>query len=495
MRKVDTSLIVRLCLPQFAVGLFTTMLNNYLIYFYQPSKASGIPDLIPQGRLVLGVLTIIGMIKAVGHIIDAVTDPLIAAGSDKSRHKDGRRIPLMKKAAIPFGLCALLIFFTPLNRVSGLNAAWIAAFMWGYYFFFTLYMIPHNALIPELIQDGPVRVNAYTISSFFFVTGSALGYVSPLIVSAFKGAGMATLSVWRTTFGIYTVIGVILLLIPAYTIKETEYVHSVIPNVTLGQSLKHAFANEHFRLVTLGQLLENTGMAFFQACIMYYVTSLMGLAETYSVLILAISIAGSLLMYPLVNKFAKKRGKKLPIILGCIVFSAAEIVICFSDMLPGNRLVLACVFALFVSFPFAVLNVLPGAMMAVHEKGRCTARLIARNLPGHAGLEGGHKTPVMRMAAFIAEADEKKLYIRRLHPEVRGMFERLLIKLIPKLNAADARQFTDLSDAVIRFAPIDIDKQQYASVHGENENISVDKLHLAVDFYKALLRNYPADIR
>lgn len=110
-------------------------------------------------------------------------------------------------------------------------------------------------------------------------------------------------------------------------------------------------------------------------------------------LILAISIAGSLLMYPLVNKFAKKRGKKLPIILGCTVFSAAEIVICFIDMLPGNRLVLACVFALFVSFPFAVLNVLPGAMMAVHEKGRCTARLIAKNLPGHAGLEGGDTRP------------------------------------------------------------------------------------------------------
>lgn len=61
----------------------------------------------------------------------------------------------------------------------------------------------------------------------------------------------------------------------------------------------------------------------------------------------------------------------------------------------------------------------------------------------------------------------------------------------------DARQFTELSDAVIRFAPIDIDidKQQYASVHGENKNISVDKPHLAVDFYRALLRNYPADAR
>lgn len=54
----------------------------------------------------------------------------------------------------------------------------------------------------------------------------------------------------------------------------------------------------------------------------------------------------------------------------------------------------------------------------------------------------------------------------------------------------DARRFADLSDAVIRFAPIDIDKQQYASVHGESENISIDKIPLAVDFYRELLKSY-----
>lgn len=97
---------------------------------------------------------------------------------------------------------------------------------------------------------------------------------------------------------------------------------------------------------------------------MYYVTTLMGLPETASVLILAISIAGSLLMYPFVNKWAKRKGKRLPILCGCIVFSVAEIVICFSDFLPGNQMLMACVFALFVSFPFAVLNVLPASMMA-----------------------------------------------------------------------------------------------------------------------------------
>ncbi|MED9966966.1 MAG: hypothetical protein UFJ18_09270 [Blautia sp.] len=37
------------------------------------------PNLIPQGVIVLGILTVIGFIKAMGHVIDAVTDPLIAA--------------------------------------------------------------------------------------------------------------------------------------------------------------------------------------------------------------------------------------------------------------------------------------------------------------------------------------------------------------------------------------------------------------------------------
>jgi len=193
MRKVDTSLIVRLCLPQFAVGLFTTMLNNYLIYFYQPSKASGIPDLIPQGRLVLGVLTIIGMIKAVGHIIDAVTAPLIAAGSDKSRHKDGRRIPLMKKAAIPFGLCALLIFFVPLNRVSGLNAAWIAAFMWGYYFA-VLNVLP-GAMMADIIQYDTVTTGVNQEGIFGAAAGENVGVLG-LKLTAVAGAVFCILAIF-----------------------------------------------------------------------------------------------------------------------------------------------------------------------------------------------------------------------------------------------------------------------------------------------------------
>lgn len=107
MKKITRRSIVLYCLPLFAVGLFTTMLNNYLIYFYQPTAASGLPILITQGYVFAGVLTVIGLIKALGHVIDAVSDPMVASLSDKSGHRDGRRIPFLRRYAVPFALCAL----------------------------------------------------------------------------------------------------------------------------------------------------------------------------------------------------------------------------------------------------------------------------------------------------------------------------------------------------------------------------------------------------
>ena len=130
------------------------------------------------------------------------------------------------------------------------------------------------------------------------------------------------------------------------------------------RSIRHAFANKHFVVVTLGQLFEGTGMSFFQACIMYYITNLMGIPESYSFIIMATSIVGSLVLYPFINKWAKRKGKRIPMMFGCLVFTVAQFVICICDILPGAAMVKAIVYALAVSFPFAVLNVLPGSMMA-----------------------------------------------------------------------------------------------------------------------------------
>lgn len=365
MKEVSGKTVINFCLPQFAVGLFTTMLNNYLIYFYQPTESSGLPVLITQGYVFLGILTVIGLIKAIGHIVDAFSDPIVAGLSDKCNHKGGRRIPFMKWFSVPFACSALLIFWSPSENPI-FNNIWIAVFIWAYFIFYTLYMIPHNALLPEMITNEGKLVDAYTWSSLFFVVGSMLGYATPALVAVMKkAANLSPIMAWRMTFLAFTVIGVVLLLIPALTIKEKDYVNSVRPTVSLGKSLKHAFSNKHFVLVTLGQLFEGTGMSFFQACIMYYITELMGIPEEQSIIIMATSIVGSLILYPVINKWSKAKGKKVPMIVGCIVFTVAEFLICGVDVFPqDHKLATAVLFALFVSLPFAVLNILPSSMMA-----------------------------------------------------------------------------------------------------------------------------------
>ncbi len=362
--KLSKGMMVAYCLPEFARGIFTTMIANYLVYFYQPSVESGIPTLVSQSVVFFGIFTVIGLIKAIGQLIDAVTDPLVASLSDKWKGKKGRRIPFMKWFAIPYGLCALLIFWAPAGEPGLLNNIWIAAFIWGYFIFYTLYVIPYIALLPEMIDDEKLRVNTYTLSSFMFVTGSAVGYVTPVFVSLWKNAGFAALEAWRYTFVCYTVVGLLLLLIPAFLIDEKKYVHSVKPSAPFFASLKHAFSNRHFCWLTVAALLENIAMSFFQTCIMYYVVTLLGLSEAASTPILAISIVGSLIMYPFINKHVKKKGKKGTVIAACVVFTIAELIIFIGADWPFPAMAKAIALALVFSFPFAALNILPNAMMS-----------------------------------------------------------------------------------------------------------------------------------
>ena len=54
-------------------------------------------------------------------------------------------------------------------------------------------------------------------------------------------------------------------------------------------------------------------------------------------------------------------------------------------------------------------------------------------------------------------------------------------------GGTDAKFYRDLSEHCLRFAPLYINGQQYASIHGLNENICQGALPLGVDFYKKMI--------
>ena len=75
--------------------------------------------------------------------------------------------------------------------------------------------------------------------------------------------------------------------------------------------------------------------------------------------------------------------------------------------------------------------------------------------------------------------------------------EALLNKNFPDVIVApflltagtDARRFSDVADNILRFAPIDLSKAQFATIHNANENISATNVGECVCFYKDFIKS------
>lgn len=64
------------------------------------------------------------------------------------------------------------------------------------------------------------------------------------------------------------------------------------------------------------------------------------------------------------------------------------------------------------------------------------------------------------------------------------------VAVVPFLLTAgtDARRFTDVADHILRFAPIDLNKTQFATIHNANEHIGIKNIGECVVFYKDFIK-------
>ena len=54
----------------------------------------------------------------------------------------------------------------------------------------------------------------------------------------------------------------------------------------------------------------------------------------------------------------------------------------------------------------------------------------------------------------------------------------------------DARRFSDIADSILRFAPIDLNKAQFASIHNSNEHICIQNIGQCVLFYQDFIQKF-----
>ncbi len=361
MKKITNGKIFALCLGDFSRGLIGGIITSYLLTFFIPTNSS---TTLP--RFFLNAAVTMAVVRGIGTIVDAITDPWVANLSDNCKSPQGRRIFYMRRAAIPYGLFCLLVFFPPVNGTSMVNAIWVGVMLILYYLASTFYNIPYSALQAEVVTDPQRRVFLYTINSLLYVISSALVFCTSMFKSMLMSSGVPEIWALRIPFMIFCVLGAITALIPAYAIKEKDYVEPKPYHQSVLDAMKATISYPNFTIITVGYLVMWIAFTFFNTAEVYYITNLLGLGDSWVTIVSVISIAVGVATYPLVNILAKKVGKK-PMLLGaCITYVILYFAIYNYKAVIGliGGPAFAIVIGLVIAFPIAITNIIPSSIFA-----------------------------------------------------------------------------------------------------------------------------------
>ena len=358
----------------FAVGqlgwsTLSGIISAWFVTFYLPTQNdinSGAIQYIMPGLVIGGFLTILGLITALSRVFDAVTDPLIASLSDRSKNKRGRRIPFMQYAAIPLSIVTVLLFCAPVETISGWNVAWISVFVVLFYLFMTMYCTPYNALISEFGKTQDDRMYISTAISLTFFAGTLLAY-TPFVFAGMLRGSVGFAWSYRICFIVLAIISCICMLIPTFFLKEKEFVDTKPSNANMFKSLGATFKNKSFRTFVGSDIMYWVGLTLFQTGLPFFVKVSMKLDESYTMIFLGGMTVLSAVFYPIVPKLVKKFGKKKLVISGFLGLAIAYVItgligVIGTTVIPG--VVYGVVICVIAAFPMALLGIIPQSIVA-----------------------------------------------------------------------------------------------------------------------------------
>lgn len=383
MKSLSTGKMWLFATGQFGWSLLSGLISNWLVYFYQPDEASiaqGQTVFIPQGLVILGIFTVIGGITAFGRLFDAVTDPWIASLSDRCTSPKGRRIPFLKWASLPLALATVLVFWSPVNENSWINAVFLFVMVMAYYLSITAYCTPYNALIPELGHNQQEQLNISTIISFTFIAGTAIAYLAPVIWGSLIPT-FGRVNAIRITFAVMAVIAFLCMQVPVWSINEKEYVNTMPSQDTAFSSLASTFRNREFCKFVGSDILYWIAITMFQTGLPFFVTSLLKLPETNTTIYFVGMTALSLVFYIPINKLAPKLGKKKLILATFGIFALSFLYTGFLGkiaVVPAG--VQGLILMVVAALPMAVFGILPQAVVA--DIARSDAKRTGSNREG-----------------------------------------------------------------------------------------------------------------
>ena len=367
MKRLYKKQMILFAIGQLGWSMLSGIINAWLVTFYLPTsgdKDAGAVEDIQPGLVILGFLTILGLITALSRIFDAVTDPLIANLSDRSKNKRGRRIPFMQYSAIPLSAVTVLLFCQPVEAVSGLNVLWVSVFIILFYLFMTMYCTPYNALISEFGKTQDDRMFISTAISLTFFVGTLIAY-TPFVFAGMLRSAVGFGWSYRICFMVISTVACLCMLAPTF-LNEKEFVDTNPATSTMVTSLTGAFKIRAFRVFVFSDLMYWVGLTLFQTGLPFFVKVSMNLDESWTMYFMGGMTVLSACFYPFVGKIVKRYGKKKTTMAAFIGLALAYVVAAIIPILPDSipNVVPGIVICIVAALPMARLGIIPQSIVA-----------------------------------------------------------------------------------------------------------------------------------
>jgi GPH family glycoside/pentoside/hexuronide:cation symporter len=255
--------------------------------------------------------------------------------------------------------------------VSTINTLYLIVLLSTFYFFFSFYVCPYLALLPEIARTPDERINLTSTQGIFMLLGTVVGMVaSPMLIHKFGYKGMAVIMGGIAAISFYA---------PVVGIDEKKYCAAEPSHLNIVESITSTLKNRPFVIYLVGNLMFWFGFNIISTCVPYYVTALLKLDKSYTTIFFALALGMAFLCIPLMNFLTRRIGKRNTMILSLGMFFILMPAIYYFGR-PGTgellkhigiplfgldpKLLFAYIVIALVGIPLASLFIVPNALVA-----------------------------------------------------------------------------------------------------------------------------------
>lgn len=331
-----------------STNIMAITVSTWLMYTYAPPPDSGRAALIP--------IALVGILMAVGSLVNALIDPFLGHWSDTRRGKMGRRRPFILFFLPLSALLMVLIWTPPHQYLSTTNIIYFLVITTLYYTTHSAWQIPYDGALPEMADDPKDRVTLAAWKNVFALVGVLVGALASGILynSSLGPLGMGI------AVGIAALIGGGLTLLGLRE-KKVETLGQPLPIWT---GILATFKNKQFLSLFAATMFVQAAYGMMIVNMPYFVTLVLGMPEGNVAIVQGVVIIVMAFAAIFWNKMGRRRVNRqlwrtATLLLG--IFYAAGFLI---GIIPGTVAVVMT-FILFplIGFMLAGSSMLPYAMM------------------------------------------------------------------------------------------------------------------------------------